>query len=229
MRALPFAAVLLAAAAVAAAAQPPAPAPATAADWSQRVEVTAEGGHRMGNPDAPVKLVEYASITCPHCAEFNAAAGAPLREHIRTGRVSWEVRPYLIFPSDPGIFLLLQCQAPAHYFATSDELYATQPAWIQKIVAATDQLAKIQDPRQQLTEVVMASGVTDVFRRRGMSEGEVKACLNDAQRLERLADLHDRFSAAGVEGTPTFFINGSQARVGTWQQLEPLLAAASPG
>jgi len=230
MRALLLGA-LLAAAAAPAAAQRAAPTPAAAADWSQRVEVTAEGGHRMGNPAAPVKLVEYASITCSHCADFNAEAGAPLREHVRAGRVSWEVRPYLIYPSDPGIFLLLQCQAPAHYFTASDELYATQAAWAQKIVAATDRLVKIQDPRQQLAEIVVASGVDEMFRRRGMTQGEVKACLGDAQRLEQLADLHDKFSTstAGIQGTPTFFINGSPARASTWRELEPLIVAAVPG
>ena len=92
-------------------------------DWTQVVTETAEGGYRMGNPNAPVKLVEYASITCPHCGEF-AEAGADELEnvYVRSGQVSWEYRPFMIFPSDPGLLMLLRCQGPTPFFRLIHQL-----------------------------------------------------------------------------------------------------------
>lgn len=214
-------------AAPAAAAAQPAPA-ASATDWTQRIERTTDGGYRMGNPAAPVKLVEYASITCSHCADFNAAAGAALRDrHIASGRVSWEVRPYLIFPTDPGLFMLLQCARPADFFALSDQLYADQAAWAARVEADSARLQALP-PAQQLAATVRASGTEAVFRAGGMTDAQIGACLSDRAGLDRLIANHRRYARAGVEGTPTFFINGRQVEAGSWEQLEPLLAAV-PG
>ena len=217
--------LLLLAAPAAASAQPGRT--AAAADLTQRVERTAEGGYRMGAANAPVKLVEYASIACSHCADFNAAAAGPLRERIRTGQLSWEVRPYLIFPSDPGIFLLLQCARPADFFTLSDELYAGQSGWTQRIEADAARLQALP-ARDQMVAVVRASGVEPLFRARGMSDARITACLSDRPALDRLIANHRRYAQAGVDGTPTFFINGRQAEAGSWAQLEPLLATATP-
>lgn len=226
MRRLALALLLLAAPA-AATAQPAGA--AAASDWTQRVERTAEGGWRMGNPAAPVQLVEYASITCSHCADFNAAAGAALRDrHIRTGQVSWEVRPFLIFPSDPGLFLLVQCARPSDFFALSDALYAGQPGWTQRIEADAARLQALA-PREQVAAVVRASGADSVFRSRGMSDAQIAACLSDQAALNALVANHQRYARAGVDSTPTFFINGAPADAGSWDQLEPLLAAAAAG
>src|SRR5436309_16013442 len=69
--------------------------PAVHRDWSLVAVRTPEGGVRIGNPAAPVKLVEYGSITCPHCAAFSAEAAAALRaSYVGPGRVSWEYRHY---------------------------------------------------------------------------------------------------------------------------------------
>ena len=118
----------------AAAASNAAPLPQIAApnngDWSEITTLTDRGSYLLGNPNAPVKLVEYASITCPHCAEFAESAARPLRErYVRSGQVSWEYRPYMIFPTDPGIFLLLHCLGPQPFFRVSEQLYAEQNDW----------------------------------------------------------------------------------------------------
>lgn len=225
MRRLALALLLLAAPAAA----PAQPAGAAAAsDWTQRVERTAEGGWRMGNPAAPVKLIEYASITCSHCADFNAAAGRPLRDrHIRSGQVSWEVRPFLIFPSDPGLFLLLQCARPSDFFALSDALYAGQAGWTQRIEAEAARLQALA-PREQMAAVVRASGADSVFGSHGMSDAQIAACLSDQAALNALIAHHQRYARGGVDSTPTFFVNGQQADAASWDQLEPLLAAAGP-
>jgi protein-disulfide isomerase len=98
-------------------------------DWTQTVSAT-ERGFLMGNPNAPVKLVEYASITCPHCAEFTNDGGAEgIQSYVRSGRVSWEYRPYMIFPTDPGLFALLRCQGAGTFFPLTEQLYADQRNW----------------------------------------------------------------------------------------------------
>ena len=229
MRATILSAALLAAAAPGAVpAASPVPAPAAARDWSQRVEVTAEGGYRMGNPDAPVKLVEYASITCSHCAAFNAQASQPLRErHVRSGRVSWEVRPFLIFASDTPIFRLLQCQAPAQFFDLSDKLFADQAVWNQRLVQGSASLKGIP-PRDQGAAIVRLSQVDRLFRERGMTDAQIASCLSDRAGINQLEALTNRYSAAGVTGTPAFYINGHSMGNLAWPQLENIIAVAAP-
>src|SRR3954469_1111222 len=144
-----FAAALLAMAALAMPASSPAQhrrAPVAQRDWSLVATRTPEGGVRIGNPAAPMKLVEYGSISCPHCAAFSGEAAAALRtRYVRTGRASWEYRPYLIFPTDPGLFMLLSCLAPARFFPATEALYATQSQWYGRVQALpADQLQTIQ-------------------------------------------------------------------------------------
>jgi protein-disulfide isomerase len=100
-------------------------------DWTQTVSAT-ERGFLMGNPNAPVKLVEYASITCPHCGEFTTDGGAEgIQNYVRSGRVSWEYRPFMLqFPTDPGVFALLRCNGAASYFQLAEQLYADQQNWV---------------------------------------------------------------------------------------------------
>ena len=202
---------------------------AQARDWTRTVEATAEGGYRMGNPNAPLKLVEYASITCPHCAQFAAAASATLRnDYVRTGRLSWEVRPYLIFPSDPGIFMLMQCQGAGSFFELSDVLFAAQEDWSHRLMHQREQLSGLST-RQLVPAAVRASGVDHIFRDRGMTDARIDSCLADEAGLQRLVTNHRRYAAEGVNGTPSFYLNGQALPVGDWAGLQPLLAAARPG
>jgi protein-disulfide isomerase len=225
-RAFAAAALLAALAPAAAAADPAGRAPrltTAPADWSRHVEVTQEGGWRMGNPDAPVRLVEYASITCGHCASFAAEAALPLREQVRTGRVSWEVRPFLIFPTDPGIFMLLQCHAAAGFFDTSDALYASQQQWVGQMEANRARVEALRGPAQ-LAEAVRAAGVDRFFASHGMAADRVERCLTDEAALRRLLANNNRYAERdGVSGTPTFHINGRAVQAHDWATLAPLL------
>lgn len=219
-------------AAVAAAApallMPAAPAEAQAKrDWSRTAVRTAEGGYRMGNPAATVRLVEYGSITCPHCARFAADSSASLRSrHIRSGRVSFEYRPYLIFPTDPGAFMLLDCLPPGQFFATAERLYAEQPVWSARFRAlpqAEVRRIRALGPLQQAGAIAKAAGIDGYFRARGMTARQVDACLADQSRLDRLVAATRRAGALGVQGTPTFFINGLAVGAQDWSALEPML------
>jgi protein-disulfide isomerase len=197
-------------------------------DWTETVTQTAEGWI-MGNPDAPVKLVEYASITCGHCAEFAEQGGARLRQYVATGQVSWEYRPFMIFPTDPGIFMLLRCQNPQSFFAVSDQLYHSQREWTAR---AQTQLAQSQQvpAAERAAFLTQAAGMDEFFRQRGMPAAQVAQCLGNQAELQRLQAITDRGAREErVQGTPTFLINGEQAEgVDTWAKLEPRLQDALP-
>src|SRR5690349_23482050 len=142
------AAFLLAAAAVAAmpaAAAAPAGRPASTrpsparVDWARTVVATPEGGFRMGNPAARVKLVEYGSLACPHCRHFEETGYKPLVEqYVRSGRVSYEFRNLLLNAPDISVSLLAHCAGPAKFFPMSEMVFATQPQWFEKVSAITD-------------------------------------------------------------------------------------------
>lgn len=217
---------LLLAAAVAlgapAAAQPVRTPPAAAADWVHHVERTPEGGFRMGNPDAPLKLVEYGSVTCPHCAEFAEAADRPLRtKFIRAGRVSFEYRPFAIFPSDPGLFALLDCQGPDKYFDTLGQLYASQDGWRARIDAHQAEQRGLVGPALSQA-VVRWAGVAPLF---ALSPQRVQACLADTVYLARLRTQGIAGERLGIGGTPTFLLNGRLIGPAGWEDLEHMLSA----
>jgi protein-disulfide isomerase len=198
------------------------------ADWTRTVVATPQGGYRMGNPNARVKLVEYGSITCPHCALFAAQGGGPLRSnYVKSGRVSWEYRPFMIFPTDPGLFMLLRCQGAARFFATSDRLYADQRAWAGKLQSLpqerVQQLQAMSAP-QRIAALVAETGTSAYFR--GMAPARVKACLADSRNLNSLLAITEQANKEGVSGTPSFFVNGKLTGALDWAGLEPFLKSA---
>ena len=206
------------------------PAPA-GQSWTEVVSETPEGGFRMGNPDAPVKLVEYASYTCPHCAEFSEAADKPLKELVSSGRLSWEFRPFVLFPTDPGITMLVRCQEPAASFLLTEQLYAAQDQWAGRLRELTDaqvQQLETMAPQQRIVALLQAAGLDQFFRQRGMPQERVQACLADQQELNRVMEITQTGSTEHqVTGTPTFFINGSKVPdAASWEQLQPVLRRA---
>ena len=213
----------------------PAPLPQIAApnngDWRETVTMTDRGGFLMGNPNAPVKLVEYASITCPHCGEFAETGATPLRDrYVRSGQVSWEYRPYMIFPSDPAIFMLLRCQGAQSFFPLTEQLYADQRNWavrLQSMSQEQQQALQGMSPAQQAATLLQVTQLDQFFRQRGMPEARINSCINDQANLNALGEITRRATAEdNVTGTPSFFINGTQQQVGDWAGLEPQLRSA---
>ncbi|HEX8380720.1 MAG TPA: thioredoxin domain-containing protein [Allosphingosinicella sp.] len=199
-------------------------------DWLQTVVKTPEGGFRMGNPDAPVKLVEYGSLGCHVCAEFEEQGAPELRDvYVKSGQVSWEFRPYLLFPTDPGVSMLLMCQEENAFFPSIEQLYKDQAGWmgkIQSMPAEQQQALQTMAPRDAAAVIVKAGGIDEFFRVRGMPSSRIQSCLADPAVLEKVAAIKKLGDEQGVNGTPSFFINGTFAGVGNWAGLEPLLRAA---
>ena len=227
---------LLRAAALAGAALalPAATAPAAAAapaarDWSRTVVATPEGGFRMGNPGAKVKLDENGSLTCPHCAEFSASAKAPLLAAVRSGKVSFEFRNFVLNGIDVTATLLARCAGPAGFFGLTERFYATQADWVGKVSgmpqAQKDQLKALPEG-QRLGRIADIGGMTQLAAQGGVPAAKGKACLADAKALEALGRMAEAADALGVQGTPTFFINGSMVHAHEWAELAPLIRQA---
>ncbi len=188
-------------------------------DWTTRVEATAEGGYRMGNPAAAKKLIEYGSVSCSHCAEFEMEQGQAIRDLVRTGRVSFEYRPFVLFPSDPGLFLLMSCQPASRYFDSVHQIAATHGEWFDGLEPQmTALLARLESEpyAQVLPAIVQATGLDRHFRQQGMTDRRIASCLADSARLERLGDVTRAAQALGVQGTPTFYLNGQMLDVANY-------------
>jgi protein-disulfide isomerase len=199
-------------------------------DWTQIVQETPDGGYRMGNPDAPVKLLEYASISCPACANFSNGGYHELTDQfVKSGQVSWEYRPYMISPTDPGIFLLLRCQGAQPFFGLSEQLYTSQSEWLGRLKQIPEtQLNSLSamPAQQQAGALAKALGMDQFFRQRGMPQSRIDQCLADPAGVKRLAEIQSVGTRDEVNGTPTFLINGTKADVITWPELKPKLRAA---
>jgi protein-disulfide isomerase len=208
----------------------PAHAAPAARDWSRVVAATAEGGFRMGNPAARVKLIEYGSLTCPHCAAFARDGEAVLvQKYVRTGRVSYEFRNYVLNGIDVAATLVTRCSGPSGFFPMAQTLYATQPSWVGRIEglsAERKNAIKAMPEGQRLVQLAQAGGLTQIGARYGLAPARANQCLADAGALDRLGKIVEAGNALGVEGTPTFFINGVKADTNTWMGLEPLIRNA---
>jgi protein-disulfide isomerase len=200
-------------------------------DWTQAVSQTADGGILLGNPDAPVKLVEYASFTCPHCATFSEEATTSLRDtYIRSGQVSWEFRSFIRNAPDVAFSMLSFCQAPAAFLRTTEQIFEQQQELVGGIDEAEAQRIQALPPEAQIAPLARAMELDTFFARRGMPETRFNECLGDRAAVQRLTDATNRaMSEMEVQGTPTFFINGEKQDVSEWEALQPRLRAAIGG
>ena len=202
------------------------PAPAGQA-WTDTAAETPEGGVVLGNPDAPVKLVEYASHTCSHCAEFSENGSAPLRDkYVASGVVSYELRNQIHDPVDLTFAVLARCAGPAAFHPLAEQGWANLGSFFEKLQAdqAAYQAAAEAQGAARFQGIAEASGMLDFFAQRGISRDQAKACLTDEAKATQIAQNSDKQSSElNVTGTPTFFINGRNVGTQSWATLEPML------
>ncbi len=219
---------ILAALALAAAAAPPPRKPvhrAVTVDWTQAVATTPSGSYVRGNPAARVKLVEYLSFTCSHCAAYSAEAKAPLDALVRSGRVSVELRHAIRDRFDLTAALLARCRGPARFFAASDAIFAAQPEWLGK-AAALPEPADTGGMADALAGIAHGIGL-DRIAAPGLPAPRVARCIADPAETARLARMrHEAWEERHIPGTPSFLVNGRPAPGATWGQLEPAIRAA---
>jgi len=201
-------------------------APAAPVDWSARVQATAEGGYRMGNPDAPLKLVEFLSLTCSHCADFANEAMPRVKDKVRSGQVSVEYRNYVLNHYDLAAGVLSRCATPAKYFALTEAYLAQQDSWAAKIDALTPaQRAEVEvaPTPASMRRIAELLGLKAIAARHGVTPAAANACLADPKRIRQLLAMGGAAEQLGVEGTPTFMLNGTLIGPQNWSSLEPVL------
>lgn len=195
--------------------------------WSDVVVTTPEGGYRMGNPDAPIKLIEFGSLTCSHCAEFSAKGSAQLRDNfVASGRVSFEFRNFIRDAIDVTAAQLTRCGAPESFFALTEQTFAYQPELFAKAQAAGDQLQAATEQPENARGIAIAQtvGLIDFFAARGIAKDQAAACLaNSASATELAKRTADQAKEFDITGTPTFLINAQKADIGTWEEVKARL------
>ena len=170
------------------------------------------GDKVLGSDSAPVTIVEYASVTCPHCAAFHQGTYPALKsKYIDTGKVKLIFRE---FPTQPAAvatagFMLARC-AEDKYYPMLDAIFSQQQSWA-------------QDPY---------NGLLRIARQAGFSQEKFDACLKDQKLAEQIQAVAQRGNEQfKVESTPTFFVNGKKY-VGALSMpelekiLEPLLKSS---
>ena len=209
-------------------AAPPRKPAAAARDWSGTVAATPEGGFRMGNPAARARLIEYGSFTCGHCARFSQVGMPGLLPRVKSGRLSFEYRPFVRDPADIAAALLARCAAPARFFALSHRYFASQDQWLGRLQALpstqTDAIAALPEG-QRFGRLAAAAGLDTIAAQAGIAPARARQCLADPAGLNKLIGMTEiALKTHKLNGTPTFILNGVNLNVTDWASLEPLLA-----
>lgn len=206
-------------------------APPAGKQWADMVAVTPEDGYRMGNPEAPLKLIEYASLTCPHCAHFSEQAGAKLRDqYVASGVLSYELRNQVHDGIDLTLAMLVRCGAPESYIGLSEQVWANQTDLVKTVQAngaKVEAAMKLTDQTARYKTIADAAGLTEFFAARGISRDQAATCLAKPGFADGIVERSNKQSEQlGVDGTPTFFLNGRKLDAQSWEALEPQLQAA---
>lgn len=197
-------------------------------NWATQVRATRDG-FVMGNPDAPIKLIEYGSPTCSHCAEFSRASHTELtNDFVNSGRVSLEYRPFMLNPMDLVIATILDCGGTTRFFPLLENLYANQPEIITGIQQADQAAAQGALQSRNFPGFTRAMGIDRFFAARGMAAADIDRCLADPAKVVRWQESTERNGREfEITGTPTFLLNGNVLQgVGTWEGVRDALKAA---
>ncbi len=199
------------------------------ASWVETAAVTPEDGYRIGNPNAPLKLLEYASHTCPACAAFSTTGAAELDEYVAKGIVSYEIRNQIHNPVDLTLAILARCGEPSAFHPLANQVWANLPAVMTR--AQQDQAAlraAIQAPvAARFQGSAEAAGLLEFFAARGISRDQALQCLADTGKAQQIAEAsQSQADELQITGTPSFFLNGRSVEPTSWAALEPLLQAA---
>ncbi|MDT0574766.1 thioredoxin domain-containing protein [Croceicoccus sp. F390] len=199
--------------------------------WSEMVTQTADGGYLVGNPDAPVKLLEFGAMSCPHCADFVENSFEPLMNtYVDSGRVSYELRFFLLNALDMPATLLATCSTPETTLPLAKEIWANLPQFFDAATTAGDpalQQAMALPAQQRFTRLGDLLGMTQFVTARGISRDQAVSCLSNEAKAEELANRVEAEAARyDITGTPTFLLNGSKIDALTWPQVETALQNA---
>lgn len=177
----------------AASAETAAPADTATATAAAAVDPALLLDRTMGNPDAPIKLTEYASFTCPHCANFNETVFKDLKaNYIDTGKVFFTMREVYFDKFGLLAGMMARCGGTDRYFGFVDTFYHNRDTWL-----------SAEDP------AVITENLKRIGRTGGMSDEQIDTCWSNRDFANALVEnFQKNMTADGIEGTPTFMIDG---------------------
>jgi protein-disulfide isomerase len=188
---------------------PSATATETALNATAATDVMADGplGERsLGEPNAPVTVIEYVSLTCPHCANFQKTVFPRVKkEFIDTGKIRFIVREFPIGHASGHAAIINRCAPEGKYFFLENQFLTRQPEWV--------------------SQEVRPDAIYAVAKSSGMSRETFDKCLTNQTIIDGLTEVKQRGRKYGVVGTPTFFINGRKSAQGevTYDQFKALI------
>jgi protein-disulfide isomerase len=184
--------------------------PALAQEATTTTAMAEPGDFSLGSPDAKVKIVEYASYTCPHCAAFHSTVFADLKkDYIDTGKVHFTLREVYFDRYGLWAAMIARCGGDMRYFGIHDMLFDQQKEW-----------AGSEDPAQ------VVENLKTIGRAAGLEDAAMDACLNDTAMAEAMIKrFQTNMEADAVKGTPTIFINGTMHSNMPYDELKTLLDA----
>jgi protein-disulfide isomerase len=182
--------------------------PAVAQDAATEAEVEPAADMTLGDPDAPVTMIEYASFTCPHCADFHERVWDDLKaDYIDTGKVQFVNREVYFDKYGLWAGLVARCGGETRYFGISDMIYETQKDWIGNGQEAT-----------------ILENLKTIGKKAGLNEEELTACLEDSGQAQSMVAAYQQNATADeISGTPTFIINGEKYSNMTYEDLTGIL------
>lgn len=156
----------------------------------------------VGEADAPVTIVEYASLTCPHCAQFHNEVYPKLKEkYIETGEVKFIFREFPLDILAARASMLARCAGPEKRMALTDALFETQDSWA------------LPDEAEAMDKLL------GIARQAGFSKESFEECMEDEELYQNIVKMRARAASEfGVNSTPSFFIDGK--KLGRRHQLE---------
>lgn len=165
---------------------------ASAQNLSDLMEPGPLGDVFLGDENAPVTVIEYASMTCPHCANFHETILPTLKEkYIETGKVKLIFREFPLDPRAYAASMLARCAGNEFYFPMTDVLFKQQSVW-----------SRAEDPRPPLMQIAKLAGFT---------QESFEECLKNQELLDNVNATRKKAAEVyGVTGTPSFFINGEK-------------------
>ena len=175
--------------------QSTAPSLAAVAQDAENVDTSGILEMSIGNPDAKVTVMEYASFTCPHCKSFHENAfGALKANYIDTGKINFVYREVYFDRFGLWAGLVARCGGAEKYFGISDLLYKGQSDWLAG-----------GDPN------VIVNNLRKIGKTAGLNDDQLDACLNDAEKAKAfVASFQQNAQADGVNSSPTLFVDGEK-------------------
>lgn len=168
----------------------PAQADSGGVDPAELAKAGPDGDIVLGSDKAPVTIIEYASMTCPHCAHFSATTFPELQKrYIDTGKVRFILREFPTNQLDAAGFMLARCAGKDKFMAVVETLFAKQDQWM------------VQEP------VPALQAIAEQF---GFTEDSFQQCLTNQKIFDSIEVVRKRAVELGVSTTPIFFVNGKE-------------------